>query len=590
MMRAVRKIVGLLSIVVAVALTAAACGGGEEEPTAAPAPTQAPAATTPPTAAPTARPAATPVPTAAPTPTPFLGAVTPTPTAAGERIRTGGILRMRELLPFEPMDTYDIRSKFGVLWLQNILSNLVRQDPAEPAKVIADLAERWTLSADGKTYTFSLRPGVKWHDGRPLTAKDVLFNFDRAKNPPSALIVSNAQPLKVVDTMTAVDDQTFRVTLTRPSAYFLAGVAAPFFLMYPSHIGNVTDNWRGNPVATGPFRMTDYKANISARLTRYEGYHHKDAEGRALPYLDGIDFQFITDGTATLAAFRTGRLDCGCGSDFTTPQGDFIKKAHPEVTVVEFSEDAIHYFFNNKAPWDNPNVRRAVHLALNFSELNAVSRGGKGFYPPTFILAKELGGSWALPASEMRAYPGYRLPKDQDLAESKRLLQAAGIDPTKIKMRVQGIGFYRDFTEAFATQLKGQGWNVDLVVNPTGGQQTAALRQGDFDISFNGGGRAIDDPADIFLEYTISAGGSNFGKWSYPDIDKLAADQDAELDRAKRAATIEELQRKVLNNLEFVPAMNIVTSKVLWPWVKGFFPGRYDVSSALRLERLWLDR
>jgi peptide/nickel transport system substrate-binding protein len=581
-------------LITLVALIIAACGGGgdEQAPTSAPAPTAtvAPGVTAPPTATATARPATATQPAATPAPTPFLGAVTATPTPATQQVKTGGVLRMRELLPFEPMDTWDLRSKFGALWLQNILSNLVRQDPTQPANIIPDLAERWTVSSDGRTITFSLRQGVKWHDGRALTASDIQFNFNRGKNPPIATVVANAQPLRLVESMSAVDAATFRVTLTRPSAFFIQGVAAPFFLIYPPHIGDVTANWRTNPIATGPFKMTDFKSPISARLTKYDAYHQKDEAGRALPYLDGIDYQFITDNTAALAAFRTGRLDCGCGSDFTTPQGDSIKRQQPEITVVEFSEDAIHFFFNNKPPWNDLNVRKAVHLSLNFPDINAVSRGGKGFYPPTFILAKELGGSWALPADEMRRYPGYRTPKDQDLAESRRLLQAAGVDPAKTKMKIQAIGFYRDFSEAFPTQLQRFGWNVELNINPSGAQLSQALLQGDFDLSFNGGGRAIDDPSDILLEYITTRGGSNYGKWSIPEIDRLADEQDRELDRAKRAQLIDQMQRLVLDNVIFMPALNIVTTKVLWPQVKGFFPGRYDVSSALRLERLWLDR
>ncbi|MBI3743073.1 MAG: ABC transporter substrate-binding protein [Chloroflexi bacterium] len=580
-----RTSVIVASLAAAVMLIVASCGGGADKtPTANPA---TPTVTTGATATSVSRPTPTPVPA---TPTAFLLPSTATPTPVGTQIKTGGSLTIRSLRSWDIRDTYDIRGKFSLLWVQNMLSNLVKTDFQKPAVVLPDTAQSWDVTNGGKTYTFRLRPGIKWSDGTPYTAKDVLFNFDRAKNPSSPLLASNLEPTKVIESMDAPDDLTFRVNLKQPSAYFLAGVAAPFFLMYPSHLGaNVAQAWGDNMISTGPFLVKDFKFDISALLVRNPNYYGRDPQGRPYPYLDSINLVFIPDNTAATAAFRTGRIDCGCETDFVTPLGDEIKKSNTQVTVINFSQDAIHYFFNNRPPFNDIRVRQAVQMAIDFDEINRVSRGGKAFYPPTFILGREFGGSWALSADEMSKMPGYRLPKDQDVAEAKRLLAAAGVDPSKTKLKVQAIAFYADFSDAFVTALRKQGWDLDVQL-PTTSALSQALSQGDFDISFQGGGRTIDDPQDITGGYILTKGGQNFGKWSFPVIDQLFAQQDQELDPAKRALVIADMLREVAKQLFYMPALNIASTRVLYPQVKGYLVGAFSASSNLRFEHLWADR
>ncbi|MCH8189995.1 MAG: ABC transporter substrate-binding protein, partial [Chloroflexi bacterium] len=309
-------LIGTLAMVTA--LVVAACGGGGD-PTAEPGAPQPQAPLPTATAAPTAtlETAATagPAPTAKPTPVPRVTLAPPAPTATpvGVQIKRGGILTVRLLIPFEPWDTYNLRSQFSTEFTLNFWSNLMALRTEEPSVIEPDLVERWEVGVDGKTITLHLTPGTEWHDGTPFTAQDVVFNLNRAKNPASALLAAQTGRMKRLQTFEAIDDATVRLTLDQVSVSFLVNLSAPFMLMYPAHIVTESKDIIKNPIGTGPFVVTNYKSDQTISTVAYENYHRKDSEGRALPFVDGIDFIFIRDNSTALAACRTGRIDCGCG-------------------------------------------------------------------------------------------------------------------------------------------------------------------------------------------------------------------------------------------------------------------------------------
>ncbi len=590
---AMRRFGVALVLAIVTSLIVAACGGGDEAtpaptPTAAPRPAVSPSPGQPTPPPPTAT--QPPAGQATPTPTPALVPPTSTPTPAGRQIKTGGILKQRELQTFDPMDSYNARSAFSILWTQNILSNFLRLNAQKPSVVDPDIAQQWQLSSDGKTYTFSLRQDVKWHDGKQFTAADAAFNFNRARTPPSALISQNAGRMRNVDTITVVDNFTLRMTLKQPSASFLRGIAVPFMLMYPSNVGDVSENWRKTPNGTGPFKLDTPSPTVSAKLTRNDGYYLKDEAGRPLPYLAGQEIYFILDNTTALAAFRVGNLDCGCSTEMFTPQTRDLIRLMPQAKFHILNQDAVHYYFNKVAPFDNINVRKAVHLAVNFDTIRLAARGGFGSYPPTDLVNREAGGAWALPSAEILQMPGYRLAKEPDLAESKRLLEAAGVKPADLPpLRVHISTTFLDFGEVFVTELRRQGWKASLQV-VAGGPYTEILARGDFDIAFQQGGRVIDDPVDLTVDYSVTGGSLNWGKWSFPRIDELARAQEAELDPAKRAQLVLDLQRELINNYVRIPALNIGFSKGLQGYVEGYLPPAFSASSNNRVERIWLNK
>ena len=465
-----QRITVLGSLAMVTALIVGACGGGDPTPTPGPRPTatSAPAAPTA-TSAP-AGPTATTAPVAPtattapsqPRPTPTLVPIappTPTATPEGVQIRRGGVLNVRLLVAFEPWDTYNRRSQFSTEFTLNFWSNLMALITERPSEVEPDLVERWEVTADGKTITLHLTPGAEWHDGRPFTADDVLFNLDRAKNPSGALTAVNQGRMRRLQTFEALDDSTVRLTLDTVSASFLVSLAAPFMLMYPSHLAaEEGDIGVKNPIGTGPFKVTDYKTNQSITVVANENYHRKDELGRTLPFLDGIEFAFIRDRTLARAAFRTGEIHCGCGYDFVTPVGEELQQQVPSAKIVTFSRDAFHMFFNNIPPWNNFRVRQAIQLMFDFPTVHLLDRGGLSLYPPSTLLNLEIGGQFGLPADEILKLPGYRGVTAADREEGLRMLADAGVDPSKTTVRVNGTASFENLTVAAADQFSIMGF------------------------------------------------------------------------------------------------------------------------------------
>lgn len=189
------------------------------------------------------------------------------------------------------------------------------------------LAESWEHSDDGLTWTFQLRRDVRWHDGEPFTADDVVFTFNRLIY--NEDIDAGSVWREVDMTVTAVDDYTVRFALTAPYATFLVHMGTA---MYPEHIlephvaaGTFADVWDinsdpGEVIGTGPFTITSYVPGDRIVLTRNPDYWLKDADGNSLPYLDQILMVHVDDEDAVLAKFRAGETDAigVSGEDFAT--------------------------------------------------------------------------------------------------------------------------------------------------------------------------------------------------------------------------------------------------------------------------------
>jgi peptide/nickel transport system substrate-binding protein len=502
---------------------------------------------------------------------------------------------MRLLRDFEPWDTYAVTSQFSVEHTLNIWSNLIALKAEEPSILEPDLAERWQLSADGTVLTLFLVKTAKWHNGQPFTAEDALFNLDRAKNPPppnppTAVINVNLSRVRPITKMEAVDTNTLRLTIDKPSASFLANFAAPFMLMYPQSLGKDSSNAIKNPIGTGPFAVTEYKPQSTLTTKRHDAYHRKDERGRALPFLDGVEFQFITDVNTARAAFRTGRIDCGCGYDFTFQFGNDLKSSVADAKILTFSRDSFAYFLNNRAPWDNLQVRKAVMMMMDFKEVHTLDRGGLSFYPPSIMLGPESGGSWGLPASEMLALPGFKGVTEADRAEGRRILAAAGVDPSKVTVKIQSTANFPEVSQALDAQFRKMGFQTNLILTATGGQLTASLMAGDFDFSGLYGGRVIDDISDAVLDFTVTGRPRNYGKWSDAEVDRLAAEQEAALDPSRRKVLVQNLQRRLIDQSIFVPFVNSFSTWPLQKPVEGFRQGRFAVHMGLRLDTIWLNK
>lgn len=367
-----------LTAILAVSIIAVACGGGE--PSKSPTPT---GPSLPLVASPTATavaPTATPPPTTTPTPKPAVTPAAPTPATAGVQPKYGGILQARLQSERPNLDTYHPSGFSAAYMVMQTLSNLVNFKGVSLSEIEGDVAKNWEVGGDGKAFTFRLREDIQWSDGKPFTSADVLYNFRRASDP---MATYNKGRVDVISTMETPDSYTFRATLMRFSASFLYGTASATMLMYPAHIPDKAE-WTKSQVGTGPFVLKLHNQGSLYSYRKNAKYYGRDAAARSLPYLDGIDFNIIPDIALSLAAFRTGRIDCGCFSDrdFLTENEEALRQENPQMKFTQLSSTKQSLQFNLQAPpFNNLALRQAVAIGLDKEQIGTVFLGGKTLRP-----------------------------------------------------------------------------------------------------------------------------------------------------------------------------------------------------------------
>jgi peptide/nickel transport system substrate-binding protein len=239
----------------------------------------------------------------------------------------------------------------------NIQEALLKVD--QQGKLVPWLAERWQTAADNLTYTFFLKKGVRFHNGRPFTAEDVKFVLDRARNPETKH--PHVKQYEDIATIDVKDPQTVTITLKQPNAMFLYNVARQGSVIYPRE---AVEQQKSNPIGTGPFTLARWDRGDRIVLKKNPDYHVK-----GLPRLEQVTFRFIPDPNAALAALQAGDIDVlafGLG-----PESVEVVRRSPALQVVlgETTSDVILALNNSKKPYSDVRVRRAITHAVNKDEI-----------------------------------------------------------------------------------------------------------------------------------------------------------------------------------------------------------------------------
>ena len=480
---------------------------------------------------------------------------------AQEKPRAGGVLNW---YVYGDPGRLDIHAESPLSVQQaiaGIYSGLLHHDPDDPTKVAGDLAERWTVSPDGKLYTFHLRKGVKWHDGQPFTSADVKTTFDRVLSPSFKSPRCGSMMKPVVASVEAADPHTVQIALKFPTAPFLSYTASAWCRIVAKHVLEKHGNDLTKPeaqIGTGPFKLKRYE-----RGSVIEWEKNKDYFIPGLPYLDGVK-QYILVGVPTqIAAAKAGRVHLwDTWPPMKKTDADEVKRARGnDVDVSQNSVNTIFlvYMHTQKPPFDNPDMRRAVNLAIDRQELFAKALEGAGV--PCGLLDPKLVGDFALPLEEVQKLPGCRQPKDQDIAEAKRLVEKHYPNGVDVEAVIRTVGGYSDRAQLLLSQLRKIGIRGALKTYESAAG-FAVYGKGDFVfIASQDRAMVTSDPGDLFsLVYTTDAG-SNWGKWSDKKVDELTERGLKEPDRAKRRQIYHELQRTILTG---------APSAVPVGWVEGF--------------------
>jgi len=586
--------VAVVALVV-VALVVASCGGGEEEPTAVP-PTAtrppAPAATQPPAtpvaATPTPRPTLPPPPTATPAPS-------PTPVI---QVKRGGILNLR--LNNDPgalvLDSYDSAGGSSIAWMMPLMSSFVVENPYKPGEVTGDIATTWTVTQDGKLYTFKMRQDARFTDNKLITADDIAWNFTQGWKPPAANIGNTRSVWRFVTEIKAVDPATVQITLSQPSASFLNSLGQSSVLVYPRHVlGDSRDfsQFKKGPIGSGAYYRSDYKPAQSWHIRRNPAYYGRDAAGNQLPYLDGIDYAILPDFTAAQAAIRVGKIDLVTIFDASAVGAANRDAVARERNLQVFTGPGTRFdlLFRNKPPWNNKRIRQAISTGIDRKLLLDAVESSRGTILASPMVPPSQGGIWGLPESEMSRLPGFRQPHDAAFQEAIRILRAEGVrEGTPLDYLVFVFFARGGETDAVVTELKRLGFNVKVTISQTGPEIIEKLSKGDYDINRQAAAVSFDDPTLSITPFLATGQNRNFGNWSFPKLDQLLEEQDRTLDFNKRREIIADLQRVILDELPLIPVI-YGESWFGWPsYVKNHPKWVFAFGTQWRYDQVWLDR
>ncbi|MBI2887280.1 MAG: hypothetical protein HYY02_08730 [Chloroflexi bacterium] len=504
----------------------------------------------------------------------------------GVQPKYGGVLALIETTE---APTFDLHQESTVAVTSPVgpaYDNLVRFDPQDrnDAKIIPDLAEKWTISQDGASYTFTLRKGVQFHNGNPFTTADVKFSLERVMDPPKGIKSPRRPALEPIAAVEAPEDATVVIRLKRSYASLLPNLAQGWMAMYDQEWVKATgdDAPAKQVMGTGPFLFKQYSRGTEVLLEKNPNYWNK---GR--PYLDGIRILIVPDPNTGIAAFRTGQIHIHNG--LNTFDTEKFKSEFGEKMVFE-RIGTINWgtlFMNTtRKPYDNPKVREALYLAISRQDAIKVVAQGDG------LLGGYMrpGGPWSLPDEEIRRLPGYGEDKTQDLARAKQLLAEAGFpNGYEALIKTRQSQSYIDHAIFIVDQLKRIGVNATMKPYETA-QIYDIMDKGDFDLgTWPGMAVALDDPDALYSEMYLCNSPRNWSRLCSPEVDELFAKQSRELDPAKRKALVLQMERTAVPQ-----ASKIITSwgigrTAYYSFVKGYtrHAGSYN---NIRHDQVWLDK
>src|SRR5438309_3383350 len=354
----------------------------------------------------------------------LLVAMTAGPASAQKQ---GGVLKM--YTPDSPasMSILEEGTVFAQGPMMGVFNNLVMFDQHiaqnSLASIVPDLATGWSWSEDGTALTFPLRQGVKWHDGKPFTARDVKCTWD-------ALMERSAEKLRInprkawyrnVEEITTSGDYEITFHLKRPQPYLVALLASGQSPVYPCHV--TPAQMRQQPIGTGPFKFIEYKPNEHIRVVKNPDYWKP---GR--PYLDAIEYTIIPNTGTRLLAFSAGKLDLIWA---TPPLLKDVKEQAPQAKCDLVMDNNSRDLLINRAvpPFDNIELRRAIALSLDRPAFIQILAEGQGAVGGSILPPPD--GVWGMTPDVLQTLPGYGADIAKNRAEARDIMQELGYGPDK---------------------------------------------------------------------------------------------------------------------------------------------------------------
>ena len=360
--------------------------------------------------------------------------------------KSGGILKIPHGDSPASMSIHEESTIVSEGPMMAVFNNLVMFDQHIPQNrldtIVPDLAVEWSWSEDGTTLTFKLRQGVKWHDGKPFTARDVNCTWDLLLGRGTEKLRINPRKSWYQNLAEVTINGDFEASfhLKRPQPSFIGLLASGWSPVYPCHV--TPREMRQHPIGTGPFKFVEFKPNESIKLTRNPDYWKP---GR--PYLDGIEYTIIRNASTWILALGAQQFDRTGPGFVPISLLKEIKNQAPEMSCEIASWNTSRTAIINPAvpPFDNPELRRAIMLALDRKAFIDIIGEGQGEIGATMQPLPN--GVWGMPADMLRTLPGYDPDTAKNREQAKQIMQKLGYGPDKrlaVTVTTRNVAAYRD--------------------------------------------------------------------------------------------------------------------------------------------------
>jgi peptide/nickel transport system substrate-binding protein len=505
--------------------------------------------------------------------------------------KRGGVLRICVLSRQPHFDVHQSGTFANISTQACMFDNLIRRDPRDSGKsIIPDLAHSWDIKPDGTSYTFLLRQGVQFHDGTELTAEDVKATFDRIAKPPSGIAIPRSSLFRAVEEIKARDKYTveFKLAEARPVNFIMSAIASGWNVIVRKKVleDNNYNLRRVNTLSgTGPFVSLRRVENEVWTFERNKNYWNKD-----LPLVDGLEVYHALPFSPEMAsALLSNRVDYVRVTDPATMRR---VAQTPGMSGAQYYQSVIHAVWpnNKKKPFDDPRVRRAMHLVLDRPVLVEVAKD----LAPTMV-----GGfiypfsEFATPKEELEKRVGYQSDPAAAIKEARALMQAAGSGQglKGLDLLVRDLPNTKLWAQAVQGMLK-ETLTIDtkLRIAPESTWFDDA-KSGNFDILFGVIVSSLLDPSDYFRAWYSADGPQNHAFWNNPKFEDTLLKIDREVDATKRLGHIREAETLMEGDPPLLPMVWERINDAWYNYVKGLKPqeyfGLYDVN---RYDVVWLDK
>ena len=472
------------------------------------------------------------------------------PAAAEETPKRGGTLTF--MIPADSPPSFDAHREETYATIHSaapFYSTLIHVDPNDPSvtgPLVCDLCTEMPQPTDGgKTYTFKIRDGVKFHDGTPLTAYDIAASWSKIIFPPEGVASARQSNFVMVDKVEAPDPQTVVFRLKFATDAFLPALADPFAWIYSKAKLDKDIHWyEKNIEGSGPFKFVSYDTGQSIKGERNPDYYHK-----GLPYLDGFVGIYADKQVTRVDAIRSDRAQIEFRGFPPAVRDELVGALGDQITVQtgDWNCGGILTPNHKRKPFDDVRVRRALTLAID--------RWGSAPDLAKVAIVRTVGGitfpgsPLAATKEELQQLAGYWPDIEKSRAEARRLLKEAGQENLSFELLNRTVDQpYKYYGIWAVDQWAKIGVKVTQRVVPTG-PWFQAQRDGNFDITTEGNCQNVVNPlADVgkYLPHTVSP--SNYGYFDDPQEVEIYDKLLRELDKSKQRALLRQLEKRILDD------------------------------------------